>query len=159
MSTLFSLRGVKISEKLSQGIWEGLIIDLSFGPCLWCSLLDPDPSCLDCVFSLASWELSYMFLSSPLTWHSALFMASSMLAVGFYDNDSMKWPAFSLFWKAPTNISWFGWETFMVSSLNLAKYSRRYSEVPSRTLNKLVVVTSLCLLVEKCCTIFLIRSW
>lgn len=78
---------------------------------------------------------------------------------GFYANDSLNCPTLRLCWNSPTKISWFGWETLIVYPLNLVKYSLGDSECPYRTLNKLVVDTFLCFLAEKCCTIFLVKSW
>ena len=82
-----------------------------------------------------------------------------MLVVGFWAKDSLECSAFRPFWRAPTNIYWFGWENFIISSLNRVIYSLRDSEGPWRMLNRLVVNTFLCLLVEKYYTIFLVRSW
>lgn len=82
-----------------------------------------------------------------------------MLEADFYAEDSLKWSVLKPLWKAPTYVSWFECETFMVSSLKRAIYSRRDSDGASRTLNRLVVDTLLRLLDAKCCTIFLVRSW
>lgn len=61
-------------------------------------------------------------------------------------------------WKTPMNISWFRLKTLMNSLLNLTKYSCKDSELPWRTLNKLVMEPLLCFQVEKWHTMFLIRS-
>lgn len=81
-----------------------------------------------------------------------------MLEADFWARDSL-WPALRPSWKAPTNISWFGWETFMVYSLKRAMYSQRDSEGPRRTLNRLVVDTFLCFLYAKCWTILRLKFW
>lgn len=66
ISTCFALSGVKFLLKLSYGLREGFFTNLSLNPCLWCYFLGSDPSFLDCVFSLASQNLSSILLSSSL---------------------------------------------------------------------------------------------
>lgn len=157
ISTHFALSGVKFSLKLSYGLQEGFIADLSSTLACDVFFLGHDLSCLDCIFSLESYKLFSIFPSSPLTSCFSLFITSSILAADLCATDLLKWPTFKPFRKAPTNISWFRWDSFIVSSLNNTVYSLGDSEGPWRTLNKLVVVRFL-LLEEKYCTIFMVRS-
>lgn len=67
--------------------------------------------------------LIYALLSPPLIRDSSLVMISSIKAANFCAKYSLKCPTLRPFWKAPRNITWIGWVSLMVSSLNWVKYS------------------------------------
>lgn len=116
-----------------------------------------EPSALGTHFSTSRVFFS-MLPSSPFIQHFGLVTTYTNKDVGLCVRDSLKCFALRIL-KAPTNISWLWWTTFMVAFLKQVRYSLSDSEGSWRMLNKLVVDIFLCRLNVNQCTSFFTSFW
>lgn len=104
------------------GLWFVLNEDFTLGDWSLCFLY-PLYFDFNTPFFFASLNLFSILLFSHYMQHSDHNIISSVVVSIFWAKNSLKCPTLRPFWKAPTNISWFGWVTLLVSLLKWAKYS------------------------------------